>query len=51
MNGCQCRRLVEEHFPRFLERLDAEGVSLRHFVVEEFEAYLSAGASNTDSCV
>ena len=32
--------LVEEHFPRFLERLDAEGVSLPHFDVEEFEAYL-----------
>ena len=27
--------LIEEHFPRFLERLDAEGVSLPHFVIEE----------------
>ena len=35
--------LVEEHFPRFLERLDAEGVSLPHFVIEEFEAYLECG--------
>ena len=35
--------LVEEHFPRFLERLDAEGVSLPHFVIEEFEAYLKCG--------
>ena len=35
--------LVEEHFPQFLERLDAEGVSLPHFVVEEFEAYLKCG--------
>ena len=26
--------LIEEHFPRFLERLDAEGVSLPHFVIE-----------------
>ena len=35
--------LVEEHFPRFLQRLDAEGVSLPHFVTEEFEAYLKCG--------
>ena len=35
--------LVEEYFPRFLERLDAEGVSLPHFVIEEFEAYLKCG--------
>ena len=35
--------LVEEHFPRFLERLDAEGVSLPDFVIEEFEAYLKCG--------
>ena len=35
--------LVEEHFPRFLQRLDAEGVSLPHFVIEEFEAYLECG--------
>ena len=35
--------LIEEHFPRFLERLDAEGVSLPHFVNEEFEAYLRCG--------
>ena len=35
--------LIEEHFPRFLERLDAEGVSLPHFVIEEFEAYLKCG--------
>ena len=32
--------VVEEHFPRFLQRLEAEGVSLPHFVGEEFEAYL-----------
>ena len=32
-----------EHFPRFLERVDAEGVSLPHFVVEECEAYLKCG--------
>ena len=35
--------LVKEHFPQFLERLDAEGVSLPHFVIEEFEAYLKCG--------
>ena len=35
--------LIEEHFPRFLEHLDAEGVSLPHFVNEEFEAYLNCG--------
>ena len=35
--------LVEEHFPRFVERLEAEGVSLPHFVMEEFEAYLKCG--------
>ena len=35
--------LVEEHFPRFVERLEAEGVSLPHFVREEFEAYLKCG--------
>ena len=35
--------LVKEHFPQFLERLDAEGVSLPHFVREEFEAYLECG--------
>ena len=26
--------LIEKHFPRLLERLDAEGVSLPHFFVE-----------------
>ena len=35
--------LVDEHFPRFLQRLDAEGVSLPQFVKEEFEAYLKCG--------
>ena len=35
--------LVEEHFPRFLQRLEAEGVSLPHFVREEFEAFLKCG--------
>ena len=35
--------LVDEHFPRFLERLEAEGVSLPHFVKEEFDAYLKCG--------
>ena len=35
--------LVEEHFPRFLQRLEDEGVSLPHFVREEFEAYLECG--------
>ena len=35
--------VVEEHFPRFLERLEAEGVSLPHFVNEEFEAFLKCG--------
>ena len=35
--------LVEEHFPRFLRRLEAEGVSLLHFVKEEFKAYLTCG--------
>ena len=27
----------------FVERLEAEGVSLPHFVMEEFEAYLKCG--------
>ena len=35
--------LIEEHFPRFLERLEAEGVSLLRCVKEEFEAYLKCG--------
>ena len=35
--------LVEEHFPRFLQRLEAEGVSLPQFVNDEFEAYLNCG--------
>ena len=35
--------LVEEHFPRLLQRLESEGVSLAHFVKEEFEAYLKSG--------
>ena len=35
--------LVEEHFPRFLQRLEAEGVSLPDFVIEEFKAYLKCG--------
>ena len=35
--------LIEEHFPRFLERLEAEGVSLHQFVKEEFKAYLTCG--------
>ena len=35
--------LIDEHFPRFLERLEAEGASLPHFVNEEFEAYLKCG--------
>ena len=35
--------LIDEHFPRFLERLEADGVSLPHFVKEEFEAYLKCG--------
>ena len=35
--------LIEEHFPRFVERLEAEGASLPRFVSEEFEAYLKCG--------
>ena len=35
--------LIDEHFPRFLQRLEADGVSLPHFVKEEFEAYLKCG--------
>ena len=35
--------LVEEHFPRLLQRLESEGASLPHFVKEEFEAYLKCG--------
>ena len=35
--------LIDEHFPRFLQRLEAEGVSLPHFVKEEFEAFLKCG--------
>ena len=35
--------LFEEHFPRFLQRLEAEASSLPHFVKEEFEAYLKCG--------
>ena len=39
--------LIDEHFPRFLQRLEAEGVSLPHFVKEEFEAYLKCGRFDT----
>ena len=35
--------LIEEHFPRFLQWLEADGVSLPHFVGEEFEAFLKCG--------
>ena len=35
--------LINEHFPRFLQRLEAEGVSLPQFVNDEFEAYLKCG--------
>ena len=35
--------LIEEHFPRFLERLEAEGALLPYFANEEFEAYLKCG--------
>ena len=35
--------LIDEHFPRFLERLEADGVSLPQFVKEEFKAYLTCG--------
>ena len=46
-NGTAPSRLhvyaLEEYFLQFLERLDAEGVSLPHFVIEEFEAYLKCG--------
>ena len=35
--------LVEEHFPRLLQRLESEGVSLPQFVKEELEAYLKCG--------
>ena len=35
--------LIEEHFLRYLKRLDAEGVSLPHFVNEEFKAYMKCG--------
>ena len=35
--------LIEEHYPRFVERLQAEGASLPRFVSEEFEAYLKCG--------
>ena len=35
--------LVDEQFPRFLQRLEAEGVSLPQFVNEEFEAYPICG--------
>ena len=35
--------LIDEHFPRFLERLEAEGASLPQFVKEEFEASLKCG--------
>ena len=35
--------LIDEHFPRFLERIEAEGVSLPQFVKEEFKAYLTCG--------
>ena len=39
--------LIEEHFPRFLQRLEAEGVSLPHFVIEEFEACSEMRAPRT----
>ena len=43
--------LIEEHYPSFVERLEAEGVSLPHFVMEEFRGVTSSvGVSNTDSC-
>ena len=32
--------LIEEHFPRFLERIETARTSLPHFVNKEFEAYL-----------
>ena len=35
--------LIEEHYPRFVERLQAEGASLPRFVSEDFEAYLKYG--------
>ena len=35
--------LIDEHLPRFLQRLEAEGVSLPQFVKEEFEAFLKCG--------
>ena len=35
--------LIDEHFPRFLQRLETEGVSLPQFVKEEFEAFLKCG--------
>ena len=35
--------LIDEHFPRFLQRFEAEGVSLPQFVKEEFEAFLKCG--------
>ena len=35
--------LVEAHSPRFLERLEAEGVPLPCFVKDEFEAYPKRG--------
>ena len=35
--------LIDEHFPRFLQRFEAEGVSLPQFVKEELEAFLKCG--------
>ncbi len=36
-------QLVREHWPRFLERAEAEGGGLPQFVVREFEEYLRCG--------
>ena len=35
--------LIDEHLPRFLERLGADGASLPQFVKEVFEAFLKCG--------
>ena len=35
--------LIEEHFPQFLDRIEAAGTSLPHFATKEFESYLKCG--------
>lgn len=35
--------LIETYYPRFVQHIEAEGISLPRFVKDEFEAYLDCG--------